>query len=208
MQLFVLCPNSDPAQQALAAREHFDSHVVKIPLEVAQLLSILLHVLLPEQADDWHAAGSIYKYAKSYAKHPCMLWMLESRDNVDWACAYGLALCEEYWLRYGKEHKKGPRRHSCEAVIKFVQQNVPNSMPRLGRTEFAQAIPENLRVTGNAVEAYRAYYQSVDKAHLRKWKHNSPPAWFSDPVCVPKSPQKRTRDANAVDDISPKRARM
>ena len=190
MQIFVL----SPADHSSAAAEHFDSHVVKIPLEVAQMLSIVLHILVPETAAQLHESGHIYKYAKTYAKHPCVRWMLESRSNFEWTCKYGLALCDEYYYRYGSCHKQGPRQHKSRSVISLCTDIPLEGYPDLGMTEFAQAIAdESLRVPGDAVAAYRAYYQSSDKAHLRKWTKRRAPGWFRDTELVPKTNKRKRK---------------
>lgn len=181
MQLFIL----HRTDHALAARWHFDSHVTKIPLEVAQLLSIALHIVVPKVGAKAQELGLCYKYAKSYAKHPCAKWMLEREANASWAIEYGLALCDEYYERYGK-HKKEPCQLKARAVIENVSILIAGELPDGEMTEFAQALPDELKVDGDAEAAYRGYYQSDDKAHLRRWKHGEPPEWFADSVCVPK----------------------
>jgi hypothetical protein len=46
-----------------------------------------------------------------------------------------------------------------------------------GLTEFAQAMPEEYRVTGDAVSAYRAFYVG-EKAHFMTWTRRRMPSWF------------------------------
>lgn len=170
MQLFIL--DKDPIK---AAAYHFNSHVVKIPTEVAQLLSFVLWILEPEKAYLWYEKRLIYKVSKSYSKHPCTLWIMESRANYRWACVYGLALCAEYWRRYGVDKN---HHHKAEDVIWFAFTQIPSSLPPYSLTPFKQAIPIEFQ-SSNAIESYRMYYRSSQKAHLRKWgKRREIPEWF------------------------------
>lgn len=189
MQLFPL----DPDNHKKNAEAHVNAHVVKIPLEVAQMLSIALHVLLgPERGAELAKSAEIYKYAKSYGKHPCVRWILESRANFTWTFDYGMALCDEYYYRYGACHKNGPRQLACRKVIERCAQLLPASFADNGRTPFAQAIADKaLHVPGDARAAYRLYYQSAEKAHIRFWKDREPPSWFADPAPVRKEKKRK-----------------
>jgi len=92
----------------IAARMHCDKHVVKMCLETAQILSTVVHT-----AGRW--PGTPYEYADhnkpmnfyrpTHAKHPCVLWAGETKANFKWLQRLGVALCCEYFYRYGKTHK-------------------------------------------------------------------------------------------------------
>ena len=47
---------------------------------------------------------------KCISSSPCTIWANESTINAWWLLAHGLALCNEYTHRYGKEH-------SCEKTL-------------------------------------------------------------------------------------------
>jgi len=95
-----------------AAKWHVDRHVVKMPLETAQMLCTARHELgeAPERIP----------YRKAYVNHPCTIWARESYANYKWLCNMGVELCKEYTYRYGKVHK-------CQAVIESCIENTPNS---------------------------------------------------------------------------------
>lgn len=81
----------------LSARYHVDRHIVKMPLETAQLLCTA------------HHAGGTDKdtipYRMTYKNHPCAMWARENISNYTWLCYFGLELCYEYTYRYKKVHK-------------------------------------------------------------------------------------------------------
>jgi len=83
-----------------------DKHIVKMPLETCQMLSIVA-------SDKWgHGYGTLPKadgqpYATekgAFRNHPCTIWANETLANARWLLQHGFALCEEYAARYGKVH--------------------------------------------------------------------------------------------------------
>ena len=136
----------------VCAMMHVDKHVIKMILETTQLLCSAHHV-----------TDSDYQppYKLTHKNHPCAIWTRASLSNYDWLCELGLALCDEYTYRYGKVHK-------CFDYIKELQKHKP-PIADLGITIPAQAMPEQYRMKGNPVQAYRAYYRS-EKQHIHSWK--------------------------------------
>lgn len=128
-----------------------------MPLEAAQLACTA--VLL---------AGGDAPYRKTHVNHPCAIWARETAANFFWVCRYGLALCSEYTLRYGK-------RHACQDVLTACI-GESGRFPGGDLTPFAQAMPEQYR-SSDAIEAYRAYYRG-DKRHLASWSKRTVPIWW------------------------------
>jgi len=79
-------------------------------------------------------------------------------------------LCYEYTYRYGKIHK-------CQDYIYELEKNLP-SIPELGMTPPAQAMPETYREE-NPIEAYRSYYL-FEKNKMFSWKKREEPEWLLD----------------------------
>ena len=152
MNIFAL--NSDPI---LAAQNHVDKHVVKMPLEASQILCTVVRGL-----------GGEARYKPTHKNHPCTLWAGECSGNYEWLVELGLALCNEYTYRYGK-------RHACEAVIREISAPLP-ALRIAPRSAFALAMPEEYK-QADAVESYRAYYRG-EKQHLHSWKNRQPPVWL------------------------------
>ena len=98
MNIFVTSPDPVECAQVLP-----DKHVVKMPLETCQMLSIVASASwghgfghLPKKK-----TGTWYATAKgAFRNHPCTIW---AQDNYTWLLEHGLALCAEYTHRYGKE---------------------------------------------------------------------------------------------------------
>jgi hypothetical protein len=151
MNIFVL---SHDVNQA--AKWHVDRHVVKMPLESAQMLCTNLTQLKIENP-----------YLPVHAKHPCTIWAGQSRSNFKWLCDLGIELCKEYTFRYKKVHK-------CEEVINYCMRFI-DVFPNCGMTPFAQAMPDEFK-NDNPVKAYRDYYVKA-KNHLHKWTLRSVPEW-------------------------------
>jgi hypothetical protein len=142
-----------------------DQHIVKMPLETAQMLSTNLSL--------W---GLEHEYKPCFHNHPCTIWARQSYLNFMWLWYHGASLCYTYTLRYKKVHK-------CEKIIKNALKSLQNGLkkglvefPAKGLTPFAQAMPEQFKQE-NAVEAYRSYYKGAKLAFAR-WKHSEKPAWL------------------------------
>ena len=101
MNIFVTDPS--PWQSAVVLP---DKHIVKMPLETCQMLSIVC-------SDKWghgfgtlpRADGQPYATEKgAFRNHPCTVWARESIHNAYWLIKHGMNLCDEYTLRYNKQH--------------------------------------------------------------------------------------------------------
>ncbi len=132
---------------ARAVRFHSDVHVVKMPLETAQILCAALH-----------AHGLPAPYRPTHLRHPCVIWAAESRRHWRWLRRFGLALGREYTHRFGKVH-------ACEAVMRGLPGAPP--LPDAGWRDPPQAMPEAYRGT-DVVAAYRAYYRTEKAAFAGK----------------------------------------
>ena len=98
MQIFFL--DTHPVE---AARQQCDKHVVKMPVESAQLLYSAHHRLDPDFSD-WPDETPPYKEA--YLNHPDALWAASCVQNYRWLYRHVCALlCEEYTPRFHRTHK-------------------------------------------------------------------------------------------------------
>ena len=154
MNIFIL-----DEDHKLSAEYHVDKHIVKMPLELAQLLCTAHHLSGTDP--------KIVPYRATHNNHPCSIWTRTSKSNYLWLCKLGLELCYEYTYRYGKVHK-------CQSIIEWCSNNVPK-IPDIDLTPFAQAMPEELK-DPDPIKAYRQYYNR-DKKHLFSWKHRKAPQW-------------------------------
>lgn len=185
MNIFVL--DNDPGR---AARDHCDKHVVKMILESGQMLctahwlnwSRMLWApkLKPRQLQQWLfdnvPADLQPPWKMSHVHHPCTQWTQHVWGNYMWHSRLGLALCEEYTRRYGKEHKS-------HEVHRWLNRHIPPTFEGrvedpVGITPFAIAMPDDCKAPNDAVQSYRNYYNK-HKVRLAKWKYSAEPAWWN-----------------------------
>ena len=161
------------------AQYHFDRHVIKMILELAQMLCTAHHVL-----------GSntlINGYKATHINHPTCKWVREHLHNYIFCARIAIALCDEYFYRYG-QHKSPQKQHSSRQLIEWLINNPPKNIPTISlkyirltngwyMTLPPQAMPDEYKCD-NPIEGYRMYYQSDMKAHIRGWKNRDVPEWF------------------------------
>lgn len=151
MNIFATSPF--PAESAICLP---DKHIVKMPLECCQMLSIVA-------SEKWgHGYGYLYKTDRTpyktekgaFRNHPCTQWAAKSIDNAYWLIKHGMNLCDEFQLRYGKAH-------SCyntllEAYYLFPKGKLTNVTP------FARAMPGEFKydTSIDTFEAYKRYIAS------------------------------------------------
>lgn len=148
MNIFVLDENP-----WVCAEYHCDKHVPKMILESAQMLSTVL--------------GGPYK--PTHKKHPCTLWVAESRANAEWLWLLADALNCQFKDRFGHE-----RNHKSWDAIE-PSWYLCKSLPEGKLTPFVQAMPDEFK-RPDPVEAYRAYYHSKPFA---KWRYTNAPYWWT-----------------------------
>ncbi|GHM58886.1 MAG: hypothetical protein sL5_09870 [Candidatus Mesenet longicola] len=161
MNIFIL--DKDPI---IAAQMLCDKHVVKMPLETAQLLCSVFWVSLNNQI-----SLSQIPYKLTHHNHPCSIWSRQSQANFSWLVDYGIAICKEYSFRYNKIHKS-------EKVIHWCNDNQSRLVFKESKlTTFVQAMPEQYKGK-SAIKAYRTYYLQ-EKCHFAKWeKGRDEPLWL------------------------------
>ncbi len=154
----------------LAAHALCDKHVVKMPLEYAQLLSTFVHW---RYGPCVHESAGLYK--PCYVNHPCNIWLRETIYAVDWLIVHAVGACNEYAYRYERQHASrliisramllilGPGFHSIDSSL------LCNQPP--------QCMPDDCRVHGDAVTAYRKYYLT-HKKHILHYTKREKPDWM------------------------------
>ena len=158
MNIFVT--DSCPIQ---SARNLPDKHIVKMPLETCQMLSIIY-------SDWYYGVGKLYKsdgtpyrtVHGAFRNHPCTQWAAANQNNLAWLIRHGLALCDEYTARYDKVH-------TCQDVIHQAVRIWHNcfdyeivgdlSQSAAKVTSFTRAMPESIKfdTTIDTITAYKQY---------------------------------------------------
>ena len=140
------------------AEYHCDQHAIKMILESVQLLCTALNK---------KELNTPYK--STHMKHPCVLWVEESYDNFEWLVQLTILLNREYRYRFNKSVD-----HKSIAVIPEIEKY---KYQRNGLTPFAQAMPDQYKVTNDPVAAYRNFYVG-EKLTFAKWTKREPPGWI------------------------------
>ena len=167
MNLFLLSEN--PKQ---CAQWHCDKHVVKMILEIVQMLYTSWHMNnsgVPDTAPICKSTG-LRGYKKAHPNHPMTKWVRASRSNYALALAISVSLAIEFKYRYG-------HHHGCVEHILWLARNPPN-FDAIARTELPQCMPDEYKVPGDSVQAYRKFYCG-GKAHFCAWSRRDAPIWFT-----------------------------
>lgn len=170
----------------ICAQEHCDKHVVKMIIEYAQLLSTAHRLLDGTMYLDKTANGRNIKrwklddyrepilYKASHINHPSAVWVRQDFSHYQWLWNLAYELCQEYRYRYGGETDK---QHKTSLVIQNLS-FAPNNISRTGIfQEPPQAMPDDVKVPGDSISAYRNYYKSY-KIKFATWKNRNIPEWF------------------------------
>tara|TARA_R110001592_G_scaffold67354_7_gene206574 strand:- start:6342 stop:6866 length:525 start_codon:yes stop_codon:yes gene_type:complete len=162
----------------IAAISCGDSHVVKMPSEVTQMIVESLrqndcpqHLLpLAKSTGEAHKGG--------YPHHPATKWTMMTRSNFNWVLEWGIHLCEEYTHRYGKTHycEEGLRHIKDKSLNRYIKRGKLRKPPRCfkGHDDLIA-----LHISPCGIEANREYYRR-DKAGRVFWnKNRSEPKWWT-----------------------------
>ena len=166
MNIFAV--NNDPF---LAARDLPDKLVVKMPTESLQLLTpwaYNAHGFVTLKAD-----GTNYGL-KGFAHHPCAKWLYKGPANVHWLLEHAFGMADEYWQRYNKDHGTLLGLNQIRDLV-YKNHNKDNSKDH---TEFVQAMPEEFKVPGDPVTAYRNYINGY-KGYA-EWRYSGKPGWWDE----------------------------
>ena len=171
MNIFAV--NNDPV---LAARDLPDKLIVKMPTESLQLLTpwaFNAHGCYIHKPD-----GTTYG-TKGFAHHPCAKWLYESPANVDWLLRHAFGMCREYTNRYKKQHGV---IEGLDQIADVLYWNHPD-VDWKDHTEFVQAMPDEFKVPGDPVTAYRNYINGHKGYAV--WNYSEKPDWWDEATHEP-----------------------
>lgn len=150
--------------QQKAVEYHVDKHVVKMPIECAQILSTVAR----------ERCGIDIGYKSVFINHACTKWAGSSFANFKWLFNFGVKLCFEYNYRYGRDHATlgtlWDIRQHIDPIKEVLSDNPFQEPPKCVSPEFKH-LP--------TVEAYRQYYINV-KQRLFKWTNREIPYWLGE----------------------------
>ena len=158
----------------ISAEYHCDTHVVKMILETAQLLS---SAYIELDGKDVAIKKGLY-ISIAFKNHPCAKWTRKSDGNYQWLHRLLRALCYEYTIRYGKVHKT-----ELIGMVKVLSTS-PNNINKGSKTTIPQCMPDKYK-SRHPVTAYRNYYIG-EKLNIAKWNYTKVPYWVEDMVDINK----------------------
>ena len=150
MNIFVTSPSPHLSAQVLP-----DKHIVKMPLECCQMLSIIYSKWYYNWGPLPKKDGGYYATAKgAFRNHPCTIWAAQNHYNTAWLVTHGLALCSEYKRRYDKIH-------SCNDTL-FVAKKIFHAKSHRAITcssmadNFVRAMPDEYKLD-TSIDTFTAY---------------------------------------------------
>lgn len=166
------------------ARQHCDKHVVKMIVEYAQLMSTAHRLLdgTPYKGKTANTGRSVVRwmlpderenhvYLAGHVNHPSGVWTRESKDNYKWLYSLWLELMAEYTFRYGKQH-------ACTKLVPYLV-NTPNNICDIGLTTVPQCMPDEYKVAGDTIAAYKNFYCG-SKSRFAAWTKREAPSWYGE----------------------------
>ena len=145
-----------------------NKHIVKMPLESAQMLCTA----------HWCCNRNVKELADLYkpvhVNHPTTIWTRESATQYSYHYNLFLAMCEEYTFRYGKVHAseekfRGRLEKPPEKIADIITWREP-----------PQCMPDDCKVEGSAILAYRQYYKKykIGFSRPQDYLKRERPSWL------------------------------
>lgn len=166
----------------VAAQMMVNSHVVKMIMESAQILSTAHRLLDGEMylaktksgrnVKRWRLSDQVMEAglcAATHINHPSVVWCRQSATHYCWLYNHFLGLLDEYTYRYDKVHAYASK-------IDLLKQ-LPLNIGSAAFTDPPPAMDKTFIISEDAVENYRNYY-IAGKEHLHKWKKRDVPDWM------------------------------
>lgn len=155
-----------------------DQHVVKILLEICQMLYTAWY--FSDEMDFVYTNAPHKKnsdergYKKAHTGHPMTMWVGSSKENYKYTTLIGMALAIEHNKRFGTVH-------SCTKHILWLHNNIPSNFKMMknekayychnvpsGITPIPLCMPDAYKCD-NVLKSYRDYY-IYEKLAFARWK--------------------------------------
>ena len=143
-----------------SARVLPDKHIVKMPLETCQMLSMVYSKWYFDWGQLTKRDGTPYKTDKgAFRGHPCTAWAAENINNTAWLIAHGFGLSNEYTERYGKTHTCEEPLLEAEEIFYEKTGQLPNDCYHKA-TQFPRAMPEEWKFD-DSIDTFVAYKRYI-----------------------------------------------
>jgi len=181
MNIFAL--SKDPIE---SAQMMIDKHVIKMPTESCQMLHT--NALYFMYVDHYNQTPSLRELKQFHTdissdlmkpamlNHPSTIWARETKGNWDWLMEHAIALCDEYTLRYGREHG------SFQRILYTPDYPYENDTSALTPVSIAMADQYRIENTFDdewdfVLASYRHYYLE-GKWRFAEWRNDRRPEWW------------------------------
>lgn len=186
---------------------HNDKHVVKMILELCQMLWSAHYVLNNVEGIAKAEREGIKVYRNTHSNHPMTVWVRSSYINYLYTCFAAVALCYEYTYRYSKKKVK---QHLSQVIIEWLYFNPPSNFPMeipyCEGTNYATinipyltrdnniywCTPVPITITNKELHVYRQIdtqsgydliasyrnYYCQEKTHIASWTGRDTPYWY------------------------------
>ena len=136
-----------------------DKHVVKMPLESCQMISIIYSKWYFNWGEIHRKDGLPYSTQKgAFRNHPCTQWCKKNHYNLAWLIQHGCALCTEYLHRYGKVHTCAKTLFEAQKMFHRI---VGDSITCYSMSDnFARAMPDEFKYD-TSIDTFTAYKMYV-----------------------------------------------
>jgi len=132
-----------------------DKHVVKMPLETCQMISVIYSKWYYDWGTIPKKDGTPYNTEKgAFRNHPCTQWAAKSHENLAWLIRHGYALCNEYRHRYGKVHACFDGIQAAEVI--FLDNSGKSLHIYNNVVEFTRAMPDEYKLD-ESIDTFTAY---------------------------------------------------
>ena len=162
MQLFVLDKNPSNAVEYLA-----DTHVIKMCLETAQILSTITAIkgipLHPDMPQPYNV------------NHP-VIKAIDTPEKLNWVLVYNIILQCEYTYRFHKDHKYA------NIIAMYMDTLYDYDVdPDITEYDFSKNFKDFKTNNTYVVGAYRDYYK-FKKSKIKRWTYTNreEPWWLKD----------------------------
>lgn len=170
-----------------SAQQMINKHVVKMPTETCQMLHT--NALFKEYTDrygqeptlaqlkQYHEDTESTLMKPAMLNHPSTIWARQNNDNTMWLFEHGLALCEEYSLRYyNKRH--GTYNRLLQTPIEYDADSslaTPVSIAMFDKYRIPNEYGEHC--WEYVIDSYRHYYLE-GKWQFAHWTKREEPSWW------------------------------
>ena len=149
------------------SRELCDKHIVKMPLEEAQMLCTVMRLHAPEYAEETELYRAVHQ------KHPCTIWAGKTRANYRYSLEMFRHMCNEYTYRYGKVHGSWRLWDALEHGAALVPEGDITPHPECFSEHTDLKSGENW-----PINSYRKFYMTKQRRFSMKWTNRPVPSWF------------------------------